>query len=169
MNDQTPYPQRKSPRLAEYDYSQNGAYFVTICTHHRANLFGAVSQDGEMIHNAAGNVLWYWWNRLATKYELLELDAFVFMPNHIHAIMILHTAGAHTGALLHEIVGWFKTMTTNAYIKGVKNDYWYPFAGHLWQRSFHDHIIRDEESLNKLREYVLTNPAQWAEDRYFSD
>jgi REP element-mobilizing transposase RayT len=60
-------------------------------------------------------------------------------------------------------------MTTNAYIRGVKNNRWKPYQGKLWQRTFHDHVIRNETELNKLREYILHNPALWAQDRYYSD
>jgi REP element-mobilizing transposase RayT len=60
---------------------------------------------------------------------------------------------------------WFKTMTTNAYIRGVKNDDWRPFPGKLWQRSFHDRIIRDGRELARIRRYIANNPAKWDEDR----
>mgnify|MGYP000149145336 CR=1 FL=1 len=73
--------------------------------------------------------------------------------------------GAHVGAPLPVIVQWFKTMTTNEYIRGVKELGWPTFAGRLWQRNYYEHIIRNEESLNRIRQYILDNPAQWAFDR----
>ncbi len=73
--------------------------------------------------------------------------------------------GAHVGAPLPAIVQWFKTMTTNEYIRGVKQLGWTAFAGRLWQRNYYEHIIRNEESLNRIRQYILDNPAQWAFDR----
>ena len=78
--------------------------------------------------------------------------------------------GAHTGAPLRgdapipQIVQWFKTMTTNAYIRGVKNDAWIPFAGKLWQRNYYEHIVRDEGDLNNIRGYIENNALKWAED-----
>ncbi len=72
--------------------------------------------------------------------------------------------GAHPGAPLPEIVQWFKTMTTNAYIRGVKTDSWMPFTGRLWQRNYYEHIIRNENALQRIQEYILHNPAQWATD-----
>ena len=69
------------------------------------------------------------------------------------------------GAPLQRIVQWFKAMTTNNYIHGVKESGWRPFKGHLWQRSFYDHVIRDEDSLNRIREYIATNPQRWDLDR----
>jgi hypothetical protein len=59
------------------------------------------------------------------------------------------------------IVQWFKTMTTNEYLRGVKTSGWAPFQGQLWQRNYYEHVIRDEESLNRIRQYILSNPAQW--------
>jgi len=75
--------------------------------------------------------------------------------------------GAHTGAPLHEIVQWFKTMTTNEYIKNVKQNYWQPFEQKLWQRNYHEHIIRNESAYLKIADYVQTNPQHWQDDCYF--
>ncbi|MCA9915636.1 MAG: transposase family protein, partial [Anaerolineae bacterium] len=80
--------QRRSPRLQGYDYSQSGAYFVTICTHERAHLFGVVA-DGEMVLNRAGEIAQERWFALPDHHNGIELDAFVVMPNHIHGIIIL--------------------------------------------------------------------------------
>jgi REP element-mobilizing transposase RayT len=87
------------------------------------------------------------------------------MPNHFPGILILYSNSPDT--TVSRMMQWFKTMTTNAYIRGVKNNGWRPFEGHLWQRSFHDHIIRHEKSLNILREYIVYNPARWAEDKFY--
>jgi putative transposase len=73
------------------------------------------------------------------------------------------TQGGHAGPPLLEIMRWFKTMTTNEYIRHVKNDGWNPFAGKLWQRNYYEHIIRDDDSLNEIREYIRNNPIRWAE------
>ena len=72
--------------------------------------------------------------------------------------------GEHTGSPLQRVVQWLKTMTTNEYIRGVKNNEWPRFNGKLWQRNYYDHIIRDEESLKNIRNYIVNNPAKWAED-----
>ncbi|NLH99622.1 MAG: hypothetical protein GX446_09050 [Chthonomonadales bacterium] len=74
-------------------------------------------------------------------------------------------SGAHAGAPLPEIVQWFKTMTTNEYMRRVKNDGWPPFRGRLWQRNYYEHIIRDDGSLDRIRQYILDNPVRWAFDR----
>lgn len=156
------YPQRKSTRLKGYDYTQSGAYFVTICLQNRLCLFGDVTDD-VMVRNPAGEMVAELWLRANDKFPDIELDHFVVMPNHFHAIVLLH---ADNVSLL-DVVQWFKTMTTNAYIRGVKSHDWLPFEGKLWQRSFHDHIIRDEAGLNTIRSYILTNPSLWQKDVFY--
>ena len=71
--------------------------------------------------------------------------------------------GAHTGAPLQEVVQWFKTMTTNGYIRGIRRSGWSAFTGKLWQRSYYERVIRNEDELNRARQYILDNPAKWAE------
>ena len=75
------------------------------------------------------------------------------------------SGGAHTGAPLPTIVQWFKTMTTNEYIRMVKHAGWTPFRGRLWQRNYYEHIIRNERALERIRDYILTNPLHWHLDR----
>jgi uncharacterized protein (TIGR00252 family) len=116
-----------------------------------------------------------WWHKLESKFSALETDFYVVMPNHFHGIALLAEntesalpacrQGAHMGAPLQKIMQWFKTMTTNEYIHGVKEHGWPQFQGSLWQRSFYDHVIRDEASLNRIREYISTNPLRWDLDR----
>ena len=157
----TAYPQRKSPRLNGYDDTQAGAYFVSLCQQNRVSLFGEIA-DGELRLNAAGEMVCAWWERLPDKYPSLEIDHFVVMPNHFHGIVLLD--GRQPG--LSTAMQWFKAMTTNAYIRGVKEQGWTPFERHLWQRSFHDHIIRDERGLDMIRGYITANPARWNEDKF---
>ena len=82
-------PQRKSPRLQGYDYSQSGAYFITICTHNRAHLFGKIV-DGKMILNGMGHIARSCWMEIPTHYTNIELDLHVVMPNHVHGIILIH-------------------------------------------------------------------------------
>jgi REP element-mobilizing transposase RayT len=77
----------------------------------------------------------------------------------------MQTADAHAGASLPAIMQWFKTMTTNAYIKGVRQHGWTPFRGKLWQRSYYEHIVRDRRDLDRIRIYIQQNPARWYFDR----
>ena len=95
------------------------------------------------------------------------------MPNHLHGVIKIVGADPcvrpepveYSGAPLPKIVQWFKTMTTNAYIRGVKKYGWPQFPGKLWQRSFYEHVIRNDDDLNSIREYIVSNPIRWALDR----
>ncbi|MDP2755953.1 MAG: hypothetical protein Q8P40_16445 [Nitrospirota bacterium] len=172
---------RRSIRLKDYDYSQAGAYYVTICIQGKVCLLGDIA-DGVMALNDAGRMIEKWWCKLPEKFEFIELDEYVVMPNHFHGIINIVGAvgadlcvcpdnrnkninqGEHTGSPLHRIVQWFKTMITNEYIHGVKQYNWPPFSGRFWQRNYYEHIIRNEDELNKIREYIVRNPAMWGED-----
>ena len=84
--------------------------------------------------------------------------------NNANAIPI---EGEHVGSPLHRVVQWFKTMTTNEYIRGVKNLRWQPFDGKLWQRNYYEHIIRNEQSYHTISEYIINNPAKWQDDKFY--
>ncbi len=165
---------RRSIRLPGYDYAQPGAYFVTICTEGRERLFGEIVGD-EMAPNEAGRMIDAWWRRIPEKFPSCNADAFVVMPNHLHGVIVIDhdTVGADprvrprhgaAGAPLPRIVQWLKTMTTNAYIHGADDCGWRPFAGRLWQRNYYEHIVRDEEELQHIRDYVVNNPLNWTHD-----
>jgi putative transposase len=162
------FRKRKSLRLQGYDYSSQGAYFFTVVVKKRMCLLGQIV-DSCLNLNDAGEMVDKWWRKLEAKFPTVQNDAFVVMPNHVHGIIFLKDSdksdgsdkGAHVGAPLHKVVQWFKTMTTNEYIHGVKSRGWQPFPGSLWQRSFFEHVIRSEESLNRIREYISTNPQRW--------
>lgn len=187
---------RQSIRLKGYDYSQTGAYFVTVCTKDHVCLFGDVEQR-EMKLNDAGNMVKTWWLSIPDKYRHVELDECMIMPNHFYGIIKIVVGadqcvcpdvclcndpdvpensnetrkkgengdmGEHIGSPLPRIIQWFKTMTTNAYIKKVHEKLWPPFNGKLWQRNYYEHIIRDEKELNQIREYIVNNPMKWELD-----
>ena len=169
---------RRSIRLPGYDYARSGRYLVTICTQNRTCLFGHVIDD-QMRLNPSGRTIHTTWDELPNQYPGIRNDAFVVMPNHIHAILVLtpaHPVGADprvcpplTNATrplsLPEVIQRFKTLTTKRYIEGVERHGWPAFTGRLWQRNYHEHIIRTERSLHRLRQYVANNPAQWPRDK----
>jgi putative transposase len=162
---------RRSIRLRDYDYSQQGAYFVTICTKNRECLFGEIV-NGQLIPNAIGLMIQQWWSKLSRKFSSIEIDAHVVMPNHFHGIIMIVGAdpcvcpdlGAHTGAPLQKIVQWFKTVTTNEYLRYLKRQDVNTLGLKLWQRNYYEHIIRNERSLNAIRNYILNNPNRWPDD-----
>jgi putative transposase len=155
------YRRRKSPRLQGYDYSQHGAYFVTVCVQYRQWLFGEII-DEHMRLSPAGQMIDRCWERIQKRFASVELDCSVVMPNHIHGIVVLQN---DLKVSLPEVMHWFKTITTIEYTQGVSGNGWTSFEGKLWQRSYHDHIIRDEADLRRIQEYVLYNPRRWQDDR----
>jgi len=164
---------RHSIRLKGYDYSQTGYYFVTICTRNREWVFSDVV-DGKMKLSRIGQLVQIAWNDLLERFHNLELDEFAVMPNHVHGIIIIVEAGLalpNQGAAssaptkdistrLGDVVRAFKSVSAinvNRFLSrlGVP----------LWQRNYYEHIIRNEESLNRVREYIETNPLRWELDR----
>jgi putative transposase len=157
---------RHSIRLQGYDYSTEGAYFVTIVTQKRECLFGKIV-TGDVWLNDAGQMVQKWWFELAHKFPKINVEPFIVMPNHIHGIIVINPgdcAGDDPSAPLSEIVQWYKTMTTNDYIRQVKQNHWPPFPGRLWQRNYYEHIIRDETEWGQIDSYIKHNPMQWEMD-----
>jgi len=165
-------PRRRSLRLKDYDYSQEGAYFMTVCVQDRRCLFGEVI-DGAVLTSPIGQIVQQAWNELPKYYPTVKLDQFVAMPNHIHGIVFIH-APPHVGApfmashnkqgainrapTLGEIVRTLKAASTRL-IRLAGS------AGFSWQRNYYDHVIRNETELTRIREYIVNNPLQWALDR----
>lgn len=175
---------RRSLRLKGYDYSSPGAYFITICTHQRECLFGEIV-DGEMQLNPLGHVVRSHWLKLQTYHSHLQLDAWVVMPNHVHAILIVThgevgaglaenisvepinliskpTPTGHHG--IPEIIRGFKTFSARR-INEIRKIRRVP----VWQRNYYEHIIRNEESLQHIRQYVQDNAIAWQHDQLHPD
>ena len=184
---------RKSIRLKGYDYSQAGLYFITICCQNKVHLFGNVINK-QMILNDAGKMIEKWFNELQNKFPDVKCHEMVVMPNHIHFIIenigsvgadlrvcpndsnisktekrVSEILGEHAGSPLHRVLQWFKTMSTNEYIRGVKNNNWIPFDGKLWQRNYWEHIIRNDQSHQKISDYIINNPSKWNDDTLFTE
>ena len=158
---------RKSLRLPGNDYSKPGLYFITICSQNHVCIFGKIEND-EMLLNDAGKMVKDWYYELENKFEDLKCYEMVVMPNHIH--FIIHNKGTQpedAGSSLLEIMQWFKTMTTNEYIRGVKQLGWQRFDGKLWQRSYWDHIIRNQKTYENICDYIFHNPLNWKDDRLY--
>jgi len=159
MTDKRSYPYRKSPRLKGYDYAQSGAYFITICTHNRDHLFGHIT-DGEMTRNPLGDVAYQYWAEIPTHYPMVTLDAFIIMPNHMHGIMVLHDDTTKT---IGEIIGAYKGSVTR-HARQVLN-----IQTTIWQRSYHDHMMRDEKAYLSIYQYIHDNPQRWEQDTFFNE
>jgi putative transposase len=164
---------RKQLRLKGYDYSSAGAYFVTICAKDRKHLFGRIL-DETMEANRCGRIVEESWRDIPNHDRRVELDEFILMPNHIHGIVVIlddfPTVGAGSEPAttrrhsLSEIIRGFKTFSARR-INEIRGTPGVP----VWQRGFFDHIIRNERSLVRIREYISSNPQRWVLDKENSD
>jgi len=196
---------RKSIRLKGYDYSQAGAYFVTVCCQDRECRFGKIEND-EMILNEYGQIAYDEWTKLPKRFSNFELDVFQIMPNHMHGIIILNDNVGATLAVAQndisqngdgdfnseitmisnekqlqqgqpqgivptmnttvgDIVGAYKSLVANGCLDTfkTKNETMWK----LWQRNYHEHIIRNEKSYQTISDYILNNPAKWNDDKFY--
>ena len=156
---------RRSVRLKGYDYSQPGAYYVTVVTRDRKSWFGDVT-GGEMRLNATGQLVVDAWNWIAKRYPYVKLDGYILMPNHLHGIIMITELDAcpvKTSARSHKplgrLIGAFKTISTK------RVNILHSTTGRvLWQRSFYDHVIRNERERDRVLEYIVHNPKSWDSD-----
>jgi putative transposase len=178
---------RRSLRLPGYDYSREGVYFITIGTWQKECLFGIIA-DGQMTMNQRGQLVQEEWIRTAAIRGEIELDVFQVMPNHFHALVFI--VGAHRDApknvgadsrlpvyakhdrahsrvplqraprSLGSLVAGFKSAVT----RRINESRGYP-GQPVWQRNYYEHVIRNEDSLNRIREYIVNNPLRWHLDR----
>jgi putative transposase len=162
---------RKVLRLRDYDYSQNGAYFITICTHRRQFLFGRF-EDGKLIVNEFGKIVETCWSELPSHYNDIQLDTFIVMSNHVHGIVVFDSearAGLRPAPTaqgngsdckidksLFGIVRSFKAFSSRK-INQARN---LPGAA-VWQRGYYEHVIRNESDLEETRYYINSNPEKW--------
>jgi len=161
----TTLPNRKTNRLKNYDYTQPNYYYLTICSQHHLTLFGTITED-KMKLNPAGKMLKKWIEKLPQKFSEIDCEEYIIMPNHLHIIIQIKTTKKDYKPSIRKITQWYKTMTTNEYIRNIKNQEWKPFKEKLWQRNYYEHIIRNEQSLQNIKKYIQENPIKWKEDKY---
>ncbi|TET35089.1 MAG: transposase [Planctomycetota bacterium] len=174
---------RRSIRLENYDYSQAGAYFVTICERKRRCIFGRII-NGAVRLSQIGKIVQEVWLRSEKVYKNVSLDEFVIMPNHIHGIIVINEdvgarprlarnnkrashglaptikAIAPPRGALGRVIGQFKSSVTRQINKTRKSNPIY-----IWQRNYYDRVIRNEDELNYIRQYIIDNPVNWDFDR----
>ena len=165
---------RRSIRLPGYDYSQSGAYFITICAYQRQCIFGDVI-DGQMVLNQYGAIVADTYQWLCQRYPYWYTDEWIVMPNHFHAIMVLTDQpcrGVSRNAPttnkqrkpLGRLIGAFKTVS----IKKINILRDAPGTT-LWQRNYYEHIIRNQDAMDKIRQYIINNPRSWSIDQLHPD
>lgn len=177
---------KNSLRLNNYNYSWAGAYFTTICSYKKESLFGKIS-DHSMQLNNFGKIVQKCWDQIPAKYKNVKIGDFVIMPNHIHCIIwivgaihespetkqTIHESPYKNGVirelplrgerrkmLLSKIIGRFK-MNSSKLINNIRNS----AGSHIWQRGYYDHIIRNDEDLNNIKQYIQNNPQNWDKDK----
>ena len=171
---------RKRNRMLDYDYTRNNLYFITICVQDRICCFGRVGAGRDLsvpIDNSNhsirkiylsefGKIAHQQWKWLANQYCYVVLHSFIIMPNHVHSVSEINSDLVTDISIkiksLSELMGAYKT-TTSKQIHLIGND---QFA---WQRSFHDHIIRDELAYERICNYIETNPEKWQKDTFFEE
>lgn len=155
------YPQRKPNRFKNYDYSNAGYYYVTICTFQNIPYFGNIN-SGQVIYNLLGEVALRHWKQIPQHFNNVGLDEYIIMPNHLHGIVkIYDTVGNRLACsvenkrniqFLPKLIGGYKAGVTRE-VKAITNE-----LNFKWQKSYYDHIIRNNYSLQLIRKYILNNP-----------
>lgn len=176
------HPLRQSTRLPGYNYTQPGAYFITICTHKHQLLLGNVS-DGVMLLNTNGKIVQACWTEITEHFSNTELSVYVIMPNHFHGIIVINSSDEGHHAISHDvgisspitisesfgkpvssslptIIRSFKSAVTRRVNISLENR-----KATFWQKGYYEHIIRSEEELVQIGEYIVGNPMKWEIDR----
>jgi putative transposase len=164
---------RCSIRLKDYDYSQAGAYFVTLCTKDRECLMGEIV-DGQMQLNHYGQIAANCWEWLPRQYEYIDMDEWIIMPNHLHGILVINDDGRKGGSRtaptqatkrksLGRLIGAFKTVSSKQ-INTIRKT---PGAV-IWQRNYFERVIRNKDELRKIRDYIIGNPLTWEQDENYN-
>ena len=177
-------------RLKNYDYSKSGAYFITIVTHNRQCIFGKIS-DGRMILNDGGKIAQQCWMDIPEHFPHAELDEFVIMPNHIHGIIILNEINNQTfvetnnysSLQMQQIkspsqssqqksIFRSPSKTIGSIVRGFKIGVtkWFRKQTDIytvWQQNYYEHIIRNDDELNRIRQYIINNPSKWTLDKNY--
>lgn len=166
MNVQTSndYPIRKTNRLQGYDYSSNGAYFVTFCTKNKKNIFwkrrGAhcAPDDKALPLSEAGITADEAIREIPKKYPMISVENHIVMPNHIHLLLLIHNDGST-----------MRSPTVSTVVNQLKGIVTKKLGVSVWQRSFHDHIIRNDADYEMIWEYIDNNHLGWKKDCFYID
>ena len=164
---------RRSIRLKNHKYTEENAYFLTICTKHKQCLFGDIKESKVRL-NRLGVIAFHCWQKIPEHFSHIELDIFVIMPNHLHGILWITKSIDHESHLrqfgkmtigsISSIIRSYKAIVT----KKINQICQQKGTSLIWQRNFHEQIIRDGKALDNIRQYILDNPLNWHEDPDYS-
>ncbi len=165
-------PERKPTRLKYHDYGKPGAYFVTICTEDRAEILSTICGntvvgEGSPLPRLTtyGEIVREYINEIPNKYPLITIDQYVIMPNHIHLILTIHNVGGRgnpSPTTADAVIGWFKYHITKKINEIAKTP-----GRKIFQRSFHDRVIRNRKEYQKIATYIRENPLLWEDDCFY--
>ena len=174
MDKEKELPQRKRLRLRNFDYSMPGAYFITICTHNRkctlSHVVGAIHESPETKLTCYGKILDKIIRNIPDRHKA-TIDTYVIMPNHIHLIIIItddeelraiRESPLRGRSVISKVIGYIK-MNASKEIHRQHGD------ATIWQRGFHDHVIRDRRDYEKIAKYIYENPARWQYDCFYTE
>ena len=157
---------RKKNRLSSWDYRSHGAYFITICTQNQVQSLCSIVGDGLPVPKPAWNIAEHYIRQIPLKYPNIQVQKYVIMPNHIHLLLFvneLNGAGTQKSSV-SDVIAWYKYQVT----KTVNQDSG-TISKRFFQRSFHDHVIRNERDYQRIWEYIENNPGRWNEDCFFAE
>ncbi|MBR2152908.1 MAG: transposase [Clostridia bacterium] len=159
-------PKRKRIRLKDYDYSKDGYYFITVCTQNRKNILSTVGEGFPLPKlTQCGEITERLLLEITERYEEINIDKYVIMPNHIHLVIALKNDGrGNPSPTIDRAMGWFKYMATKEINKLLETP-----GKKIFQRSFHDHIIRGEDDYKEIWQYIDSNPSKWKEDIFYTE
>ena len=163
---------RHSIRLRGFDYSQEGYYFVTICTYHHECLFGEIV-DGKIVLNPLGLIVKHNWIAISNHFKFVRINQYMIMPNHIHGILIVDGVGAglprptsgrgNRAPTLGQMIAYFKYVCAKQIHRIIDNP-----QLPIWQRNYYEHIIRNEKDYWAIKQYIKDNPKNWERDELFT-
>ncbi len=161
---------RKPNRLKGYNYSQNGAYFLTLCTKNKQNLFGKVVGDGildvpQMILSDYGKIVEKYVFQISKAYDHIHIDNFVIMPNHIHLLVMIYSVD---NVLKENVSVLPQNSEIPKLVSTLKRFVDKELGFNIWQRTYHDHIIRNESAYNTIWEYIEYNASKWKDDCFYT-
>ncbi len=158
-------PKRKPTAIPHYDYSQPGAYFITLCVEKRRPILGKIDSSPQVVLSSIGKIVSDVWYSLPQRFPCLDAisqSIFVVMPDHIHGILQITAGGSSPSPTLHQILGSFKSITT------IETNRLLGTPGQkLWQRSAYEHILRNQQDFDEAAGYIAENPARRLEREEF--